>query len=87
MKDYYEEDLTEEDYYAALQRRIDDGSIWRFEGSAGRAAMDALRAGACMLGEVSHRDYYGNRIPSRYEVKDGTTGSISLHKRYLEEVN
>ena len=33
-----------------------------------------------MLGETSCRDYYGNYVPSRYEVKAGTKGS----KEYCE---
>jgi hypothetical protein len=58
----------------ALQRMIDAGQ-WGFEGSVGRAMMAAIEAGACMLGERPARDYWGNRIPSRHEVKAGTKGS------------
>lgn len=45
------------------------------EGSVGRAAMEALRSGACMLPTVRYTNYYGNVIPSRYDIKKGTTGS------------
>lgn len=60
----------------AMQAAINDGSVWRMEGSMGRAAMDFLRAGHCTLGEVGHRDYWGNYVPSRDEVKPGTVGSV-----------
>jgi hypothetical protein len=63
-------------YLLALQRRIDDGSIWHFEGSSGRAAADAISAGFCVLGPHRVRDYWGSIIPSRDEVKQGTKGSI-----------
>ena len=32
-----------------IQAGLDDGSIWHFEGSVGRAADDALNSGACFL--------------------------------------
>ena len=59
-----------------LQGLIDSGMAWRLEGSVGRAAMDAIENGDCILGEVGHRDYWGNYIPSRHEVEPGTKGSI-----------
>jgi hypothetical protein len=49
---------------------------WRLEGAYGRAAMDAIKAGRCLLGHVPHTDFYGNRVPSRSEVKPGTKGSL-----------
>lgn len=66
---------TRDEQVAAMQEAINNGSVWLMEGSMGRAAMDMLRAGCCMLGEESHRDYWGNRVPSRTEVKPGTVGS------------
>ena len=59
-----------------LQALINSGLAWRLEGSVGRAAMDAIEAGVCILGEVGHRDYWGNYIPSRHEVEAGTKGSV-----------
>lgn len=61
--------------YAELQKMIDTGMAWHMEGSYGRVAMDALRSGACMLPTSSRRDAYGNTIPSRYQVAEGSTGS------------
>lgn len=69
------EDTDELEYFAAIQRAINSGSAWSFQGSYGRTMMEAIKGGYCVLGTASARDYYGNRIPSRDEVKAGTMGS------------
>jgi hypothetical protein len=58
-----------------LQKLINSGQAWKLEGAVGRACMAMIEAGECMLGEVGHRDYWGNYVPSRYEVEAGTKGS------------
>lgn len=68
------EDANEERQALAMQKMINAGQ-WGFEGSMGRAMMDAIRSGVCMLGRTPARDYWGNRIPSRSEVEPGTKGS------------
>lgn len=65
---------SEEDYYLSVQRAINSGT-WGLQGSFGRAMMDAISAGKCMLGERGARDYWGNYIPARDEVQSGTKGS------------
>ena len=72
--------------YDQLQNRIDTGAVWTFEGSFGRAAMDALESGACMLPTSSRRNYYGNSVPSRYQVKPGTTGSYQNSVRFYSKL-
>jgi hypothetical protein len=67
--------LQREYEYSDLQSLINSGMAWKLEGSVGRAAIDALKSGACMLPTVRYTDYYGNVIPSRYDIKKGTTGS------------
>lgn len=57
------------------QELVNSGMAWKMEGSVGRSCMDAINSGAIMLGENGHRDYYGNYVPSRHEVKAGTKGS------------
>jgi hypothetical protein len=57
------------------QNLIDSGSAWLLEGSVGRHCMGLIEAGYCLLGKVGHRDFWGNYVPSRYEVKSGTKGS------------
>jgi hypothetical protein len=58
-----------------MQNLINSGDVWRLEGSMGRAAMELIEAGECMLGEVGCYDFWGNYVPSRHEVKAGTKGS------------
>ena len=71
-------EASQEEYYQAMQRAINNGMAWKMQGSYGRAAMDALEAGHCMLGRERQRDYYGNLIPSRDDVAPGTKGSKAL---------
>ena len=66
---------TEEDYAVAMQNAINDGVAWKFQGSVGREMMAALEAGVCMLGKTGADDYWGNYIPSRDQVQEGTKGS------------
>lgn len=69
-----DEDVSEMDYFLSIQRAINSG-MWGLQGSYGRAMMEAIKAGYCMLGTKSARDYYGNGIPSRNDVKPGTKGT------------
>ena len=66
---------TDDEQFAAMQRVINEGSGWRMQGSMGRSMMAAIEGGWCMLGREPTTDYWGNRIPSRTEVKPGTKGS------------
>lgn len=75
-------EASEVEYYQCLQRAINSGTAWSFQGSYGRAMMDAIESGLCLLGTSSARDYYGNYIPSRHEVKEGTKGSL----QYVEQL-
>jgi len=67
--------LTDAKTIVLFQELIDEGIVWRMQGSYGRTASDLIERGLCMLGPVGHFDYYGNYVPSRYEVKPGTKGS------------
>lgn len=70
-------DLDNEiEYYTELQKAINSGSAWSLQGSYGRAMMAAIESGYCMLGTSRARDYWGNTIPSRDDVKPGTKGSF-----------
>ena len=74
---------TQEEYYTAIQRAINSGTGWKMQGSYGRTMMDAVKSGYCMLGIHRAQDYYGNTIPSRDDVEEGTKGSyeyvIEMH--------
>lgn len=62
------------DYYAAIQRQINAGS-WSLQGSHGRTMAGAIQDGQCLLGKARAKDYYGNVIPSRDDIVEGTKGS------------
>lgn len=70
-------ECSERDYYKSIQRAI-NGGMWSLQGSYGRTMMDAIKSGRCMLGKNPARDYWGNYIPSRGQVKRGTAGSRAL---------
>ena len=76
---------TEEEQIETLQDMINTGLAWKMEGSIGRAAMDAITNGICILGEVGHYDCYGNYVPSRTEVEAGTKGSVEYQQKMMEE--
>lgn len=69
---------------AAMQRLIDSGTVWSLEGSAGRSAMDALESGVCFLPTTRSRDYWGNTIPSRDDLKPGTKGTLQNSARFYD---
>lgn len=74
--------LSPEDLANALaaQLAINEGTAWRLEGSYGREMMFMIENGYCLLGPNDARDYYGNHIPSRTQVKEGTKGSYEFVK-------
>lgn len=65
----------EQEHAYAIQRLINGRTAWRLEGSYGRAMMDMINNGYCLLGREDTRDAYGNHIPSRTQVQQGTKGS------------
>jgi hypothetical protein len=76
--------LQEENGLKETQDMIFSGQIWKMEGSMGRMAMANLESGACMLPKEVTFDYYGNRIPSRDELKKGTKGTFQNSVRFWE---
>jgi hypothetical protein len=72
--------------YGELQRMINTGDAWNMEGSYGRSAMSSLNSGVCMLPKEVTFDYYGNRLPSRDELKKGTKGTYQNCKRFWDGV-
>lgn len=71
--------------YDQWQFLIDNGTIWHMEGSMGREAMHLLEVGACMLPKKPTRDHYGNYIPSRDELKQGTKGTYKNSVRFYTQ--
>jgi len=72
----WREDATEWEQVGAYQSLINTGAAWTMEGHTGRTAMDLIEAGLCALGHSDHNDYWGNHIPSRTQVEEGTKGSV-----------
>ena len=71
----FDGEVDEVDYYVSIQRAINSGTAWSMQGSYGRAMMQAINDGYCLLGLKDAKDYYGNVIPSRLHVKEYTKGS------------
>lgn len=67
-----------------MQKLINSGEAWKFEGSYGRAAMANLESGACMLPKVFHKDYWGNVVPSRDVLKPGTKGTFQNSVKFWD---
>lgn len=78
-----DEDSSREETADALQRAINSLTAWRLQGSYGRSMMAAIEAGECCLGKDATTDYWGNRIPSRFEVKIGTKGSVDFVRQRM----
>jgi len=68
--------LQKENGFSEMQNLINSGTVWKMEGAMGRKAMEYLRSGACMLPKKTFKDYYGNTIPSREHLEDGTLGTF-----------
>lgn len=79
--------LQKEHGYSDMQGIINSGLVWHLEGAMGRYAMELLQCGACMLPKKAHIDFYGNRIPPRYELKEGSKGTFQNSVRFYENVN
>ena len=78
-EDQFEEELN-------LQKLINSGMAWKWEGGVGREAMTALEDGRCMLPNVERWDYWGNVVPARYMLEPGSVGTRELVvERYGEE--
>lgn len=99
------------DTIAAMQRLINTGAVWHFEGSRGRAAHDLLKAGYCILPSCyidetmadtplskktleKHgphtlkqpiKDAYGNMVPYREMLQDGSMGTLAYARENKPE--
>jgi hypothetical protein len=76
--------LQKDHEYLGLQEMINTGIAWKLEGSIGREAMAALESGACYLPTKTYKDYYGNVIPDRNLLEEGSKGTLLNSKRFWE---
>jgi hypothetical protein len=81
----WRDDATEDDVLDALQHLVNTGDAWRLEGTVGRAADAALESRLIALGHEGHRDYYGNYVPSRFEVEPGSKGAAEYARLEVPE--
>ena len=81
MSDFEDND----EYFLNIQRQINSLVAWKFEGSVGRAMMDAIDAGRCCLGLERTTDYWGNVIPGRDDVQAGTMGSLGYVAKHYDQ--
>ena len=77
-------ELQKEFGYLEIQEMINTGLAWQMEGSVGRQAMQSLESGACYLPTKTYKDYYGNVVPDRNLLEDGTKGTLLNCKRFWE---
>ena len=80
------EALQEENGISEMQGMINSGTAWHMEGSIGRGAMSLLKSGACMLPEEHKKDAYGNIVPARTDLKEGTTGTFQNSVNFWNKV-
>jgi hypothetical protein len=71
---------------AGIQESIENGQCWQMEGSTGRFAMQCLEAGICFLGEKPRYDYYGNFVPPRGMLEEGSKGSLGNAQNFWQRV-
>lgn len=72
--------------FTDIQDKINTGMAWQLEGSVGRYAMNCLESGACMLPEISNKDYYGNTVPPRTVLQAGTKGTLENSQKFWQGV-
>ena len=70
-------ELSEREALRLFQRLIDSGDVWHLPGFYGRTAVGLIEAGLCLYGPEPTTDYYGNRIPSRFELPPDQPGSLT----------
>lgn len=68
-------EMEDEQAIALFQELIDTGQAWLLGGEYIDRAMMLIEMGLVTLGVEGHLDLYGNYIPSKFEVKEGTKGS------------
>ncbi len=65
MMDFENGDLDDQQTIELFQQLIDSGTVWHLQGFYGQMASELIRNGYCQLSEPSHRNAYGNTVPSR----------------------
>lgn len=64
-----EGDVSSKEERAWFQKKVNDGSIWQFQGSYGRRAQELLNEGEIDYPKKKTHDVYGNPIPTQADIK------------------
>jgi hypothetical protein len=78
-----------------MQDMILSGDCWKMEGYYGRTAMSLLEDGVCFLPSSKEyngddrrggviKDYWGNIVPFRDQLKPGTKGTLENATKFWE---
>jgi hypothetical protein len=63
--------LTPKQFQALWQYGVDTGIVWKLQDWYGRTAQDLLDSGYIKYPKERTHDYYGNKIPTQKEAKQG----------------
>lgn len=80
-----DQEFTLAEQVGAMQRLIDSGQCWHMEGHVGRSAMEFIEGGLCTLGPGRHKDYWGQTVPSKFDVEPGSKGSQEYVDQHREK--
>ena len=78
--------LQKEYGFTDMQNNINNGLVWRMEGSVGREAMRLLESGVCMLPRELTKDAYGNYVTSRDRLPKGSKGTFQNSVKFWTAV-
>jgi len=73
---YEDGSLSEADTIKMFQEMVNDGSVWKLQGSYGRTAQAMLDAGVIQPPTKATTDYYGNKIPTKGQPPTGAEMKI-----------
>tara|TARA_R110002050_G_scaffold150400_7_gene277130 strand:- start:2889 stop:3206 length:318 start_codon:yes stop_codon:yes gene_type:complete len=71
--------------FKLYQDLIDSGEAWKIGGEITKDCKNAINSGACFLAYKSYHLNIFNSIPSRYQVKRGSKGSVEASKKYWSD--
>ena len=67
------------------QELINTGTAWQVFGKTAKGCLKHIKDGTCILPTTPHKTYWGQYIPSRYEVLPNTPGSFEYVKKFYED--
>lgn len=77
---YENGEMEENETIAFFQELINEGRAWTLQGHYGRTAEWFIENGFCALGLKAKKTYWGQTIPSRFEITPGAPGSVEYVK-------